>query len=78
MYHGQHLTTFEPLSGLIITADRMADGWTLYIRHRHHSGLYTDCDIETFEKLTSDELVQVVEAVAFGLLAVRGPGDLEH
>lgn len=70
-----HLTTFEPLSGLIMTAERHADGWTLHIRHRHHAGLYTDCQVEAYSSLSTEELADVLGAVTSSLGAIPGPGD---
>lgn len=73
--HGMHLTTFEPLNGLIITAECFAEGWHMTIRHRHHSGLFTDCDKEEFERLTSRELEDALLAVVSGLHSAPAPAD---
>lgn len=73
--HGFHLTTFEPLAGLIMTADRRTDGWHLTIRHQHHCGRFSDCEPEHYEALSTNELADVLSAVVSSLGAVPGPGD---
>lgn len=73
--HGFHLTTFEPISGFIITCERWAGGWTVTIRHRHHAGLYNDCAPETYTALSTEELADVLGAVVSSLGARPGPGD---
>lgn len=67
------LTQFEPINGLIITATRYLDGWSLQIRHRHLAGLFTDCDNELFVQLDLEELTQTIEGVVHALGAVPGP-----
>ena len=73
--HGDRLTTFEPLSGLIITCERYAEGWSVWIRHKHHAGLYSDCEAESYEKLSTYELGDVLQAVVLELGGWPGPGD---
>ena len=69
------LTAFEPIAGFIITCERFADGWTTTIRHRHHAGLFSDCEPDRYSELSSGELVDVLQAVVTSLNAVPGPGD---
>lgn len=75
MSHGMRLTAFEPIAGLIITADRRGEGWELWLRHRHHSGHFSDCEAEVYTKLSTQEFCDVLEAAVRGLIAVPGPGD---
>ncbi len=73
--HSEHLTSFEPLSGILITAERSFEGWAVSLRHRHYAGLYTDCERIEFSRLCSEELRQVIEETIDALCAVPGPGD---
>lgn len=38
-------------------------GWSLWIRHRHYGGLFTDCPTDEFDSLTHNELCDVLEAI---------------
>lgn len=65
------LLTAGPVNRLLIEAYCFADGWRCQLRHAHPGTLITDCPSETYEKLVSGELEDVVSAHLYSLLAYQ-------
>lgn len=67
----QMLLSHGPIVETLMRTEGHADGWACWIRHRHLGGLFTDCPTEEYEKLSADELVDVIAVVHYGLFAYR-------
>lgn len=65
----QLLTTHGPVVEVLIRIENHADGYHLWLRHRHHAGLFMDCPSEEYDRLDDGTLVDVVDATLCGLLA---------
>jgi len=63
------LTSFEPVVELLMRAESYADGWKLWVRHRHHAGLFLDCDPFEVSHLSGDELVSVLDTYVWEITA---------
>lgn len=58
------LSSFEPIVEALLRVEYNASGWKLWIRHRHYGGLFGDCEPEEVDRLTVEELIDVLEAHA--------------
>jgi len=56
------LTSFEPVCEGLLRIEWFADGWHLWVRHRHYSGLFCDCPPAEYHRLTTTELAEVLDA----------------
>lgn len=63
------LSSFEPIVEGLMRLEYYADGWCLTVRHRHYSGRFGECDVDTYSCLSTAELCDVLEAS----LATWGP-----
>jgi len=70
------LTSLGPVREVLTRAEKTSEGWSLWVRHRHHAGTLSDCPAQEYDALSDGELVEVLEAVVWGLLA--RPSFLEH
>ena len=52
----------EPIVECLLRAECHYDGWTLWVRHRHHGGGFADCAPHEYGPLTLDELQDVLGA----------------
>jgi len=50
------LTAFEPIVEGMLRLEYHADGWSLWVRHRHYGGLFQDCPPESYDRLSAGEL----------------------
>lgn len=57
------LSSLEPITEGLFHIEYARDGWSLSMRHRHHSGFLGDCDVEEYRALTTGELLDVLCAV---------------
>lgn len=56
------LTSIEPIVAGWMRLEYYADGWSLVVGHRHYAGHAGDCPCSTYERLTGEELRDVLEA----------------
>jgi hypothetical protein len=51
-------------------------GWRLWVRHRHTTGLFSDCDADDYEGLSRAELQDVLVTIVdlWGPLSEPGQG----
>jgi hypothetical protein len=64
---GYQLTSFEPIQEVLIRIEAHADGWRLWLRHRHYAGLFCDCPPLELGPLTTNELADVLCADAYSM-----------
>lgn len=69
------LTSAEPIDDAYVSMSRNRGGWTVWTRHRHHSGRWQDCGSMTYGPLSDAEMVDVVGALLDGFVAVTTPLD---
>lgn len=65
------LTSYGPIVEVLYRLELKADGWTLWSRHRHYSGLFGDCGSTEYTRLTMEE---VQDVITVGLFLTDGPG----
>jgi hypothetical protein len=70
---GHLLTSYEPVVEALLRVEFSADGWSLWVRHRHYGGLFADCQCEEYSRLTSEELADVLTASVLQWGPVHGP-----
>lgn len=59
--HSVHLvTSYAPVVRALLLVASRDEGWELEVRHAHVGGLLSDCEAETFQFLTRDELADVL------------------
>lgn len=56
------LSVFYSIDHGLIEVWKSGGYWRLSLRHQHFTGNLGDCDVELYEALTVDELVDVLEA----------------
>ena len=66
-----NMLSAEPIVAVLLRVERNASGWTLWVRHRHYGGRFTDCEAVEYERLLDDELSDVLDAEAAGWMARR-------
>lgn len=71
--HADDLLSAGPIVAVLMRAEVTRDGWELWVRHRHFSGLFSDCQHEEYSRLTLGELQDVLESIASGWAEVRPP-----
>lgn len=54
------LTSYEPIVEMLWRFECRADGWVIWSRHRHYSGLFTDCEPFELCQLSEPEMHDVV------------------
>jgi hypothetical protein len=59
------LTSFGPIVEVLYRLERRADGWCLWVRHRHYAGLFADCPAGEYTRLTLEELYEVMAVELF-------------
>jgi hypothetical protein len=59
--HAPSLLSAEPVEELMLRLRWQPNGLLLWGRHRHHCGLFLDCEALVCERLTHRELLEVVE-----------------
>lgn len=52
----------EPVVEVLIRVENFADGWTVWIRHRHADGSFGACAAESYGQLSLSELQDVLVA----------------
>jgi len=63
MAHNEELlTSYCPVDGVLLRLEQSSAGWTLWIRHRHQAGSFSDCRAEEFDQLTLEEALDIVDA----------------
>ena len=55
------LLSHEPVVEGLVRLECYADGWTLWIRHRHYGGLFGDCPASEYAQMTLEEVCDVLE-----------------
>lgn len=58
--HALSILSAEPVVELLLRVEWRADGLSLWWRHRHYAGLFTDCEDCTCTRLTHGELYDVL------------------
>jgi hypothetical protein len=56
------LGSYEPIIEGLMRLEFSADGWELWVRHRHYAGKFRDCEVESYGRLTGEELADVLAA----------------
>lgn len=59
------LTSQGPIAEVLMRAERKWEGWSLWIRHRHVAGLFTDCPAAEYHGLDAGTFLDVVDAEMF-------------
>lgn len=57
------LTTHGPVIEGLMHFTYGNDYWNLDVRHRHTAGMFTDCPVDEYRKLTRSELLDVLVAI---------------
>ena len=63
------ITSFEPVTDILIRVERRADGWSFWCRHCHYAGTLLDCAALEVTALSDAELLDVIDAHVAGLEA---------
>lgn len=67
------LVQFYDVDGIILQMEARSSGWTLVVRHRHLTGNFGSCEIDSYERLSPGELLDVCDAALFALLPFQPP-----
>lgn len=66
---GMQLTSFEPIVEVLVRLERFAEGWHLWVRHRHHAGLFENCSPFELSRLSDDEMSEALACHIWNLTA---------
>lgn len=62
MCTSNELSQFYPVREALGSLNLDPTGWRLCLRHRHFSGGWDSCSVDTYEHLTIGELLDVLDA----------------
>lgn len=63
MCSSDSFSQFYPVTHCLGSLNLSPLGWSLSLRHLHYSGSWSDCSVDTFEALTTEELADVLSAL---------------